>query len=550
MEITMRKLFESLFIASALFGCSVGIAQTLHWQSAGLDSVSISCVAVHDTMVFAGTSRGLYRSSDDGVTWQSANTGLLDSTVTALNISGTTLFAGTSSRGVHRSTNNGDSWTPFQRDIYYVHFRAGAPLNKFYSMSLVDPDTITVRDTVTHTNVHAIIFVGFGRCSCGALTDQFVLTCDTLGRPWMRPGDSGSVGIKVAGEQDEPYSWGPVSIQSFKTTTYGYAVHFSGRVKIGSDSVDLTEGDMFAPLIPSVYDSTIQPPTSVNAIATIGQQLFVAFNDFGMYSSADGGTAWNQINNVLPPNATVQSLAVIGSTLFAGVNTSVTGGIFRSMNNGALWTQVDSAKLSTQIATLFVDGTTLLAGTTNGVRSTMDNADTWQKINGGISDSVVTAFASTGASLYAGTFGDGVYRSTNGGVTWMQENSGLKDTHVSSLVSNGTYIFAASPIKGLFRANVLGGSGVSNDALTSPALFLTAQPNPVRDRLIVNYATGHANAEISVTNILGERLMSETHSATGAGMVSLNTGALPAGIYNLSLSSGNTTVNRIVMVVR
>jgi hypothetical protein len=62
---------------------------------------SVTALAVSDTNLFAGTSMGVYLSTNMGVTWADENAGLLDSNVHTLELVDTNLFAGTAS-GVWR----------------------------------------------------------------------------------------------------------------------------------------------------------------------------------------------------------------------------------------------------------------------------------------------------------------------------------------------------------------------------------------------------------------------------------------------------------------
>lgn len=65
-------------------------------------------------VVYAGTSRGLYKTSDFGATWQATGTGLpTGDTIAALatGASPTTLLAGTVQHGVYASADGGATWT-------------------------------------------------------------------------------------------------------------------------------------------------------------------------------------------------------------------------------------------------------------------------------------------------------------------------------------------------------------------------------------------------------------------------------------------------------
>src|SRR5204862_4294895 len=60
---------------------------------------------------FAATDNGVFRSSNDGETWEAASSGLMKLKVQALTTSeGGTLYAGTSSGSVFFSDDNGNNW--------------------------------------------------------------------------------------------------------------------------------------------------------------------------------------------------------------------------------------------------------------------------------------------------------------------------------------------------------------------------------------------------------------------------------------------------------
>jgi hypothetical protein len=78
----------------------------------------VNALIISGTTLFAGTwgGSGIYRSTDNGLSWTSANFGLTNNGVHALAVSDTNLFAGTSI-GVFRSTDNGSNWTKKSYDL-------------------------------------------------------------------------------------------------------------------------------------------------------------------------------------------------------------------------------------------------------------------------------------------------------------------------------------------------------------------------------------------------------------------------------------------------
>jgi hypothetical protein len=76
-----------------------------------LTETTVYALAVSGTNLFAGTFGGVFLSTDNGTSWTAVNAGLTYATVYALVVSGTNLFAGTAYGGVYLSTDNGTSWT-------------------------------------------------------------------------------------------------------------------------------------------------------------------------------------------------------------------------------------------------------------------------------------------------------------------------------------------------------------------------------------------------------------------------------------------------------
>jgi hypothetical protein len=79
--------------------------------NSGLDDTVITCVAIRDTALFAGTATGVFATTLGGSGWAPAKSGLGDVFISCLAVCGDALFAGTHGMGIFRSTNSGATWT-------------------------------------------------------------------------------------------------------------------------------------------------------------------------------------------------------------------------------------------------------------------------------------------------------------------------------------------------------------------------------------------------------------------------------------------------------
>ena len=83
------------------------------WVGIGPCTTYISCITASSDYLFAGSgSNGLYRSGNNGNSWEASNSGLTIPDILTITSSGSNLFAGTYGRGVFLSTDNGNSWNP------------------------------------------------------------------------------------------------------------------------------------------------------------------------------------------------------------------------------------------------------------------------------------------------------------------------------------------------------------------------------------------------------------------------------------------------------
>ena len=206
----------------------------------------------------------------------------------------------------------------------------------------------------------------------------------------------------------------------------------------------------------------------------------------------------------------VYSLYVTGSNIFAGTDTVV----YRSIDNGVNWTPANTGLPNMQVNVFTAIGTTIFAGTFGGGIFVSANNGTsgWTPANSGLANLNVWSFMVIGDTIFAG-IDSMVYRSANKGASWTAAASGLGNTDVRSLVVVGNKIFAGTYGSGVY---VSADKGTSWDAVD----------------------TGLASLNVAALTVLGNNIFAATMHGVyltadnGATWNEINT-----GLMNFYLSS-------------
>jgi ligand-binding sensor domain-containing protein len=230
-----------------------------------LTNVYVQTLAVSGTNLFAGTTDGVFLSTNNGASWTAASSGLTYTQITALTASGTNLFAGSYGLGVDRSTNNGTSWTA-----------ASSGLTSTFVLAL----------TVSDTNLFAGTYGG-------------VFLSTNNGTNWT-PASSGLTNDYIA-------SLAVSGSNLFAGTGLGVDLSTNNGTSWTAASTGLPNN------------------ASVQALAVSGTNLFGAtsgIDSAGVFLSTDNGTSWTASSTGLI-DTYVYTLAASGTDLFAGTHEGV-----------------------------------------------------------------------------------------------------------------------------------------------------------------------------------------------------------------------------------
>ena len=375
-------------------------------------TLSVYSFAINPTdtnKIFAGTSEGVLRSIDGGISWQ-----LLGPSVVSVNrlqaltvkldpINSNKIYVGTNFFGIFKSEDEGNNWTHLNVNASFVRAIAISPQNS--------------------NEIFAETFVGGLRKS------------EDGGDTWSQvklPNGPNSYEIYAI-------SYNPVNLKMMFIVAWYY---------ISWDP------PIFYPVFLESIDSGVtwkieDTPKTILSMSSMcidesAQIIYIGAHE-GVYRF-DISTEKGYFQGSGFGDNEISTLLTVDGTLFAG---SYNGTVGRSVDNGKTWQY--KAQYSNIIRTLVADPvnpSTIYAGTSLGILKSEDECISWKKIDS-LNKDINSLLISPQNSkiMYAGT-GEGIFKSVNGASSWIVSSNGLpEDDGVYSITfdpTNPSTLYAAT----------------------------------------------------------------------------------------------------------
>jgi photosystem II stability/assembly factor-like uncharacterized protein len=262
-------------------------------------------LAQKDSILFAGTARGVFCSMDRGEKWALVDSGLPDS-ISVYSIlsreSGIFIATDVSPNGVFRSTNSGQNWEAAD---------SGLPETPNYCFAQIGNNLfVGTYDYVFRSTDNG---VRWNQLSIDMLRED-VQSLAFLGTILFAGTGFGG----IARSTNQGASW--TSVDS------GLGSAYVTSLAVKNDGVFAgTAGGVFYSSDSGAYwtkaDSGIPEGTYINTLATAGDFVF-AGTAAGVFVSSNSGKQWSNFNSGLPENTQAQSFLASAADLFCGTNNS------------------------------------------------------------------------------------------------------------------------------------------------------------------------------------------------------------------------------------
>lgn len=400
-------------------------------------NASVQALVEHNGLVYASISKsGIYISDDKGDSWIAINSGIENLTFYNFIVDGNNIYAGNANGGIYYSPDNGVSWSNKSNGISSIQFQDFLIFNsKVYASGVSLYETSNNGDTWTKIDIPNLNLNG--------------IRAMTVKNNIFYASSEGTVFVS----SDNLVSWNEYTINNngasivnmLSANNFVYLTTSLGRYYYTNDNgVNWT-------LVENTNTNSF-----VNDLFFINNTIIMSTTE-GLYESSDVGTSWSENNNGI--NALqIESLNKNNSFLFAGTENQ---GIFRSADNSQKWTNISNglnAANALHIYEISVIGNYIFIATGGGIYSSPNNGDTWElKLDPGVNKSTQVLDYDNGIFV-TGINGTGIYISSDNGETWnLTQTNGLNiDTSYECILINGNTIIVSTQDGEMFISNNLG----------------------------------------------------------------------------------------------
>ena len=550
------KVFRST--NAGLFWTNVSPASYSTSNNVNAVFIAESSVLLGDTG--PGSSPGILRSDDWGMTWTQFSTGIGEPTwgfiagfarVDTFLFTG--LYQGFGHGGVYRGSLNSD-WS----NVSAAQMIAVGP-----------PDTYYI-PAWSFASLGTTVFAGMAAYGLYRSTD--------FGATWQQITSDVSAGLEeriaFASRDDTLYTGGSSSHAFISTdggafweehltnlyndiTSYVFvdSVLFAGHGYNAGTSRSMDGGRVWESVVSGM-------PTGgrwINDLASSGTTLLAATRG-GVFMSSDFGDSWATSSWGTAEAISIHASAsvILASGLYEVYRSTDVGQTWAEITNGlpASWTARDYSRIGNN---LFMGG-----GASPFMHMSTDEGSSWTGITGPFT-SPVWALATDGDTLYAATESFVAY-TTDLGQSWqLVTNSGLSGiVRFRALMVKGGYIYAGMGAggSGAFRIPIPGTTSVESTPGVIPEEMKLFQnfPNPfnpttrIRFRLPAGQAgiTDYGLVKLVVHDLLGREVATLVNESLSPGEYTSewNAGGFASGVYFYSISAAGYTRSMKLLLLR
>ncbi|MCE1163885.1 MAG: hypothetical protein LWX07_00625 [Bacteroidetes bacterium] len=309
--IFLVSLFSLLFLLCVI---SPGYLPAQWVQTSGPSAGYSYAFIANGSTYFSGTQRGVFRSTDSGLSWYQPQTELNTYLISSFAMDGSTILAGAEPGGLYYSTDNGVTW--MQSSLNNVSVTAIASTSSSILAGTLGSGILRSTDhgaTWTQTPLSS------EDVSCMIISGSYIFagaSADTIGI--YRSSDDGVSWTRCYYAD----GWPTMALARNSTSIFAatLSTYYMGRVLRSTDNG-------------ANWVITSLSGHKIYSLVTNGTDIYAGLYGEGVYRSTDNGNNWSATNF---GQITAASMNYLGTKIFAG---TYYFGIYYTTNNGTNWIQ-------------------------------------------------------------------------------------------------------------------------------------------------------------------------------------------------------------------
>ncbi len=374
-----------------------------------------------------GTSR-LLRSADGGHSWQRADRGLPATYLWALAFDPTTpstVYAAMGQRGIFESSDGGGRWRAVRVSVAYRDVTAIAvdPRHPQTVYAGTDRGVIKSLDGGRRWRTANAALGGHGR-DRGYMQVTALLVDNRDSQTVYASTDCAG----VFKSSDGGHSWTPANAGLEPNCGWSYALALDPTTPRIVYAADRVRGVLKSLDGGARWDATNKglSLTTVSSLAVNPQNprtVYASAGPLGLFKSSDMGAHWRPLAS--GPHL-VEGIALDPSNPRNILVVAAAYGVVRSTDAGRTWAEASFGANSRKVSVVAISGTTAYAGTNGeGLFGSTDGGRSWRPLGppGPVHVGTLAISPADAAVVYAGVWGSkarGLYKSTDGGNSWQR----------------------------------------------------------------------------------------------------------------------------------
>lgn len=402
------------------------------WQPVTSDDwTSLNIIVVKDSFLFVNTNNSVWRSTNDGDSWSKLTIDNNVNSLTTLELSPDgELFAGTYNKKIYRSSNNGDTWT----HIY-------SPTNDARSFAFYGNDIVYA--ATSFSGLYKSIDNGDNWTMLPALSGTngaFDINANSSGEVFAAAYDGGILKSTNGGT-----SWTDITSDLISESVRTIFLSSSDELFLGTGAAGVTKltGSSWVPKNEGIAGIFIDRFISIDGI-------LYACSSYGVYVSSDGGKTWQQSVKGMDDTEIYSLAKAPNGDLYAG------GEMLYHSTDGMNWNNISQGFPGSEVYAndLLVEasGRLIVASDEYGIRYSDNKGQSWTNANAGLEDVTMTFIRKSANGYLFTADGYNLYRSNDLTGTWEKINDGLADTDIEEFAVGNNALFAITYSDGLFKS--------------------------------------------------------------------------------------------------